>query len=477
MKKHLFCLILISCFLAIQSSYAAKPKDPIDITINGITYRLYENNKVSVYTADRGLQEARILDKVEYQGQEYPVTSISNAFEFNQNLTSVVIGDNVKSLSRSFWRCKNLTSVTFGKSIIEIGKDTFNGCTSLKSVVIPNTVTILGDSAFIGCTNLTSISIPASVNSIGDRAFENCTGLTSVTLAYSSDATLGKNMFKGCSALNTINISDHVTNLGERAFSGCTGLQTVTLPGNIKEAGNCIFLNCANIISAKIEEGWNLIPKGMFSGCENLKNVEMSPSINKILHGAFASCSKLQDIDLQNIEYIDSWSFSECKTLSNLNFSNKLTHIESWAFYGCNSLVEVTIPQSVYFINNCAFGNCENLETVYNYRPNPQRGEENLYVNAFYESYPEYMTLHVPVGCKERYASIQEWNFGTIIDDLENPTSITDIESGENADIDYAEPFEVYNTQGQLVGNSLGELSNGLYIIRQGNKTEKKLVK
>lgn len=87
------------------------------------------------------------------------------------------------------------------------------------------------------------------------------------------------------------------------------------------------------------------------------------------------------------------------------------------------------------------------------------------------------MTLHVPVGCKEIYASIRDWNFGTIIDDLENTTSITDIESSENEGINYTAPFKVYNAQGQLVGDSLGELSNGLYIIRQGNKTEKKLVK
>ena len=87
------------------------------------------------------------------------------------------------------------------------------------------------------------------------------------------------------------------------------------------------------------------------------------------------------------------------------------------------------------------------------------------------------MTLHVPVGCKENYASIPAWDFGTIIDDLENTTSITDIESGENEGINYAEPFEVYNIQGQYVGTTLGELSRGLYIIRQGNKTEKKLVK
>lgn len=294
MKKHLFCLILISCFLAIQSSHAAKPKDPIDITINGITYRLNEKNEASALKADLSLKEAHILDKVEYQGNEYPVTHMFAVFADNVNLISVVIGDNVKSMTACFWDCPNLTSVTFGKSIVEIGNNVFRNCTSLKSLTIPNTVTTLGESTFNGCNNLTSITFtdtvrtigkecfkdcigltsitfPKNINNIGESAFENCSGLTSVTLAYSSDATLGKNMFKGCTALNTINISDHVTNLGERAFSGCSGLQTVTVPGNIKESGDYIFLNCTNIISAKFEEGYNLIPIGMFEGCENLK--------------------------------------------------------------------------------------------------------------------------------------------------------------------------------------------------------------
>lgn len=65
-----------------------------------------------------------------------------------------------------------------------------------------------------------------------------------------------------------------------------------------------------------------------------------------------------------------------------------------------------------------------------------------------------------------------------IVDWVPDNASINNIKVGRTStSIDYNEPHEVYNAEGQLVGGSLGEVSNGLYIIRQGNKTVKKLVK
>ena len=65
-----------------------------------------------------------------------------------------------------------------------------------------------------------------------------------------------------------------------------------------------------------------------------------------------------------------------------------------------------------------------------------------------------------------------------IVDWVPDNASINNTKVGRTStSIDYNEPHEVYNAEGQLVGGSLGEVSNGLYIIRQGNKTVKKLVK
>lgn len=498
MKKHLLCLILISLISSIIPIYGAQP---LTVTIDGIQYRIKDAKAAVVESVtDRTISNLVFPDAITYQGKEYPVTQILGGCTSNENLVSITIGDNVTLLNNGcFSNCDNLTTINFGKSVEIIGAWVFSDCDGLKNLTIPPTVKQFWSYAFRGCknlstiilpkslelislecfkdcTSLTSINIPESVREIDQSAFENCTSLASVTLSYSSDAKLGKDIFKSCTALSTVNISDCVTNLGERAFSDCSSLKSINIPGSLAKAGPYVFWNCTNLTSVKFGYGATCVPAYMFQNCTNLTEVEIPSTLTEIHGSAFSGCCNLKSFDFKNLESIGGWAFSGCP-LTTLNFSNKLTRIDRGAFRYCGNIVEVYIPLSVNYLNYFAFADCEKLETVYIYRPSPPRGEQFLYVDVFYNSYPENMTLHVPVGCKERYASIQEWNFGTIIDDLENTTSITDIESGESAAIDYAEPFEVYNTQGQLVGDSLGELSKGLYIIRQGNKTEKKLVK
>ena len=49
--------------------------------------------------------------------------------------------------------------------------------------------------------------------------------------------------------------------------------------------------------------------------------------------------------------------------------------------------------------------------------------------------------------------------------------------NGNNGKIDYAAPVEVYNLNGVRVADSVENLANGIYIIRQGSKVEKIAIK
>ncbi|MBQ8197474.1 MAG: leucine-rich repeat domain-containing protein [Clostridia bacterium] len=146
------------------------------------------------------------------------VTKINDYAFYNcSSLTSVVIGDSVKSIGTvAFSNCSSLTSVKLGKNLTSIGVHAFSNCLSLTSIIvdenngnyksidcnlyskdgrtlikyavgntqtsfaIPNGVTSIGDSAFSYCTSLTSIEIPNDVTYIGDYAFLHCTSLTSI---------------------------------------------------------------------------------------------------------------------------------------------------------------------------------------------------------------------------------------------------------------------------------------------------------
>jgi hypothetical protein len=110
-----------------------------------------------------GLANANVTELVIHDflpGTTKPITEINKeAFDFERELTSVVIGNNVTKIGQgAFELCTQLTSVVIGNSVTDIAKDAFNNCQNLTSIVIPASVTNIGNSAFNGCNNLTSIT-------------------------------------------------------------------------------------------------------------------------------------------------------------------------------------------------------------------------------------------------------------------------------------------------------------------------------
>ena len=99
----------------------------------------------------------------------------------NNNLKTVTIGDNVKTIpSYAFYGCSGLKSVTIGNSVTSIDYQAFYGCNGLTSITIPNSVTSIDDSAFYSCIGLTSVTIGNGVTYIGDKAFYDCRGLSEI---------------------------------------------------------------------------------------------------------------------------------------------------------------------------------------------------------------------------------------------------------------------------------------------------------
>ncbi len=92
-----------------------------------------------------------------------------------------------------------------------------------------------------------------------------------------------------------------------------------------------------------------------------------------------------------------------------------VTSIGEQAFSNCFRLTSVTIPHSVTGIGSEAFGNCENLTDVYclaeKLRNDINSGEGiYTYSDAFKDSYPQSMTLHVPAAAIEAYKGTEPWS-------------------------------------------------------------------
>ena len=344
------------------------------VEIGGIWYNLIPKIKEAEVTKNPNTYSGDVVipPSVTYNGQPYSVTSIDNyAFSNCSGLTSVTIGNNVTSIGeRAFSGCSGLTSVTIGNNVTSVGNSAFDGCYGLASVTIGNSVESIGYSAFFGCSGLTSVTIPNSVTSIGESAFFGCMSLTSVTIP-NSVTSIGNFAFSGCSGLTSITIPNSVTSIGGEAFRGCSGLTSVTIGNNVESIGGSAF-----------------------SGCTGLASVTIPNSVTSIGNEAFSGCSGLTSVTIPN----------------------SVTSIGGYAFSG-SGLLSVTIPSSVAYIGEQAFANCDNLTDVYcmaeKLKNNDDWTIEGLYTDpdAFKDSYPHSMTLHVPAASISAYQATEPWKY------------------------------------------------------------------
>ena len=132
------------------------------------------------------------------------VTTKSNNRK-NENLKTVVIGENVRVIKAAFCYYPELTSVTFKSDnvLTEVGNNAFSGCKKLTEIVLPETVEIIGYRAFSNCTLLTMEKLPDSLLSIGEYAFCNCDALGTNLQVPETLESLGKGAFDSCDKLST----------------------------------------------------------------------------------------------------------------------------------------------------------------------------------------------------------------------------------------------------------------------------------
>ena len=191
-----------------------------------------------------------------------PVKEIyQEAFKYNDDITSVIIGNNVTSIGeKAFYGCYRLSSVVIPESVMSIGSEAFDYCSSslyteysygkyvgdeenpyallveitnknLSSYTIHEDTRFIAPQTFFECSRLTSITIPDSVTSIGSGAFGYCTSLTSVDFG-DGVKTIGYRAFGYCTSLTSIVIPDSMTSIGEYAFAGCTALTDIYYTGS-----------------------------------------------------------------------------------------------------------------------------------------------------------------------------------------------------------------------------------------------------
>ena len=213
------CTSLKTVFLPYGSTYGT---DSIPDSTAKIYYTKDANDNVTISYVEEGNETSIVIPETICGAS---VTAVgNNAFEVNENITSVILPDSITSIGyNAFFYCGSLQSVKLPKNITSIEKTTFAACHSLTDIEIPENVTSIKAGAFGNCNSLAKVTLPDGLTELGGAAFSDCLSLTE------------------------INIPSGITTIGERTFKSCA-FATIELPENLQSVGKDAFLDCDDLI-------------------------------------------------------------------------------------------------------------------------------------------------------------------------------------------------------------------------------------
>ena len=143
-----------------------------------------------------------------------------DAFEYNNTLESVTIGNRVKKIGAyAFAMCKNLKSVFISDSVEHIDEFAFAECTSLKDVYLGKNLKNISSYAFGWCPFETLV-IPDSVTLIEKYAFTRCENLVSVTIGKKVEKIEDNAFYKNVKLAEVINLSNLKIEAGDSGNGG-----------------------------------------------------------------------------------------------------------------------------------------------------------------------------------------------------------------------------------------------------------------
>ncbi len=286
-------------------------------------------------------------------------------FEETLNLTSVVLGENIKTISKEAFReCENLKSIDL-KNVETICEYAFRDCTAIESIKFGEALKTIEDDAFYCCTNLKTITTNKTAYISGD-AFSGCSAIDTVYWNIPSHTDFVSGLFYGLDEIKII-FSDDIKRIPSRIIDNYNLITTVytTLPDSLEEIGNSAFDNCKFPDGLDIPKNVRHIGSSAFNN-SSTSFLKLGEGVITIGTAAFNNLTADSiELNLTNVEKIGSNAFMKCKNIKQLIIAeNADCEIETKAFYNCD-IKTLTIGKGVKSIDGTSFGYCTELETIY----------------------------------------------------------------------------------------------------------------
>ena len=203
------------------------------------------------------------------------VISIDDSAFKGTDITSVVIGDNVKSIGNNvFQNCEQLQSVDMGSSLETMGNMAFAGCTSLNSVKFSPVLNDMGHMTFGNIENNVELDINGNPNFVVDNG-----------VIYSADYKILYESFISAD-LSSYKLPESVVELRPYAFYSQPELKNLVINDGIKTIPEGCFISCEGLTELVIPDSVTSIATVILAG-SNIEKVTVPASVEKIDQYAF----------------------------------------------------------------------------------------------------------------------------------------------------------------------------------------------
>ena len=267
----------------------------------------------------------------------------------------------------------------------KFGLSLFRGCDKFEKIILPKTIEEIGKYAFFGCPNLTSLVINSKVKSIKPPIWGGCNKLNDVKI------------------INNSNFHFENSFLYDKNYTKIIAALEAGYYGNLT-----------------IKEGIKEIENNAFYYCKSLTSVIFPFTLTKIDKTSFYASGITSIKFKENIETIDSFAFSFCYQLKEVNlFEVKIKTLECGTFSNCN-LETIYLPKLLISMKSKVF--CNNpLKNIFCYTNNPSDIFDFSTKDATFKNVDiKKCTIHVPKGKTNIYKEAKGWrDFNSIIDDVE----------------------------------------------------------
>ncbi len=231
-------------------------------------------------------------------------------------------------------------------------------------------------------TKISSVVIPQSVKEICDYAFSRST-LSSFSGFVGE--TLGNGVFEGCNNLQSITLHDGIKQMGDSVFANTANLKTAVMP-SVEVLGSFTFMNAASLTEvvfgkdAKTVGSFTFVNRQGYTLGENntLESVTLGSLTENVGEYAFYGCSALSQVKAHagqtlNVKTVGDYAFYGCSFLTTAEWLDGAEEISIYAFANSGltsvSLANAKTVAEGAFAENTALqsANIQNVKRIGNF--------------------------------------------------------------------------------------------------------------